>query len=191
MRRPAGRLLLLWAVLAAPGLWLVGAWITGAATYGEVVSQSGLWSIEFFILALAVSPARRLFGVRAWTTYLLRRRRDLGVAAFCYGAGHTIVYLIRKADLNRILTEAREAWLLAGWAALAILAILAVTSNDASLRLLKRNWKRLHRFVYPAALLVFVHWVMSAFDPLAAYAHLAVLAGIEAIRFWPRRTDAG
>ena len=53
-----------------------------------------------------------------------------------------------------------------------------------------RNWKRLHRFVYAGAILLFVHWALSAFDPTTAYIHLAILAALEAIRIvlqWRQR----
>ncbi|CDX58008.1 hypothetical protein MPL3365_290045 [Mesorhizobium plurifarium] len=69
-----------------------------------------------------------------------------------------------------------------------IFIALAATSNDFAVRTLRRNWKRLHRVVYLAALLLFVHWVLSAFDPLAAYLHLTVLLALEAVRFPPNRT---
>ena len=43
-------------------------------------------------------------------------------------------------------------------------------------------WRRLHRLVYPAAVLTFLHWVLAAFDPMTAYIHIAVLAVIELVR---------
>ena len=61
---------------------------------------------------------------------------------------------------------------------------LAVTSNDASARLLRRRWKLLHRGVYAAAVLTFAHWILSAFDPIPGAIHLAVLVALEAIRLW-------
>jgi sulfoxide reductase heme-binding subunit YedZ len=49
-------------------------------------------------------------------------------------------------------------------------------------RWLKRNWKRLHRLVYLGAALALAHWMLTAFDPLAAYIHAGVLIAIEALR---------
>lgn len=173
---------LLWALLAVPGVWMLWRWASGASTYGEVVSDSGVWAAQLLILTMAVTPLRLVFRRGRWLTWLLRRRRDLGVATFAYAFAHTAVYAIRKNDLHLILQEAAEPWLLAGWIALAILLALAATSNDASVRLLRRAWKRLHRLVYPGAVLVFVHWVLSAFDPLTAIIHIGVLAVLEAVR---------
>ena len=73
-------------------------------------------------------------------------------------------------------------YLLAGWIALALFVPLAVTSNDISVRRLRRSWKTVHRLVYPAAILVFVHWVLSAFDPTTAWIHVGILAAIEIVR---------
>jgi sulfoxide reductase heme-binding subunit YedZ len=112
----------------------------------------------------------------------LRRRRDFGVASFAYAAGHTVIYLADKASPATILAEAGQPGLLAGWLALALFVPLAVTSNDKAVRALKRSGKRLHRLVYPAALLTFLHWALTAFDPTTAYLPLAVLAAIELVR---------
>jgi methionine sulfoxide reductase heme-binding subunit len=177
----------LWALLSLPGLCLVFAWTSGLWTYGQAVSQSGEWSAQLLILTLAVTPLRRMLGATVLTQFLTRRRRAVGVATFCYAALHTVIYVVQKADMVRMVSEARELWLAVGWVALLLFAALAATSNDAAVRALRRNWKRLHRMVYPAALLVFVHWILSAFDPSTAYLHLAVLLAIETVKFVPRR----
>ena len=77
-----------------------------------------------------------------------------------------------------------------GWLALVVMLVLAATSNDASVRRLGRRWPLLHRTVYAAAALSFVHWILSAFDPVPGYIHLGVLAGLEAIRLLRPRARA-
>ncbi|HSC13540.1 MAG TPA: ferric reductase-like transmembrane domain-containing protein [Gammaproteobacteria bacterium] len=176
---------LLAALLAVPWAWLAFGYLTGRLFYGEMVHASGEWAIWCLMAALAVTPLRRLFPRQAWTAWLLPRRRYLGVAAFAYAALHTAVYVLRQGDLPRLLAEALEAGLLTGWLAFAIFVPLAITSNDASARRLGRGWKRLHRAVYAAAILSFVHWILVAFDPTVAYAHLGVLATLETIRLLP------
>jgi sulfoxide reductase heme-binding subunit YedZ len=182
MTRLRGSQLVLWALLAMPGIWILCRWAGGAATYGEVVSNSGLWATQLLIATMAITPLRLLFRRGNWLVWLLRRRRDLGVATFAYACAHTAVYLFRKGELRLILQEAVEPWLLVGWIALGILLALAATSNDASVRLLRRAWKRLHRLVYLGAILVFGHWVLSAFDPLVAFIHVGLLSVLEAVR---------
>ena len=180
---PASRALL-WLALALPGLWIAYRWAVTpqAYGYGHAIADSGDWAAWLLMSTLAVTPIRLLFRRQRWTAWLLRRRRDLGVASFVYAAGHTFIYLADKPSLEALAAELGLPEILAGWLALALFVPLAVTSNDAAVRALKRSWKRLHRLVYPAALLTFLHWVLASFDPTTAYLHIATLAAIELVR---------
>ena len=180
---PASRLLL-WLILSLPAAWILYRWAATPEVYGfgHAIGDSGDWAAWLLMLTLAVTPFRLMFGRRGWTGWLLKRRRDLGVASFVYAAGHTAIYLADKAALATIVAEAGGPDLLAGWLALALFIPLAATSNDRSMRALKRSWKRLHRLVYPAALLTFAHWALTAFDPTTAYLHIAALTAIELVR---------
>ncbi|MCY3941315.1 MAG: ferric reductase-like transmembrane domain-containing protein [Gammaproteobacteria bacterium] len=179
----------LWLLLALPGAVIIGRYATGATFYGEVVLATGDLSAKLLIAAMAVTPLTLMFPGRPWVRWLLRRRRYLGVAAFGYAALHTVVYLFRKGTFALILAEGVEPGLLAGWIALAIFVPLAITSNDAAVRRLRRLWKRLHRWVYAAAVLTFAHWVIEAYDPVPGLIHLAVLAALEGFRLW--KTNRG
>ena len=55
-----------------------------------------------------------------------------------------------------------------GFSAFAILVALGVTSPKAMLRKLGKNWKRLHRFVYLAAVLAMVHMILDSSLGLSA-----------------------
>lgn len=174
----------LWMILALPALWIGWRWVVTPEFYGfgHAIKDSGDWAAWLLLVTLAVTPLRLAIGTRPLTRWLLLRRRDLGVASFAYAMGHTAIYLIDKAVPSKMLEEAANAELLTGWLALALFVPLAVTSNNVSVRAMKRAWKRLHRLVYPAAVLVFVHWALTAFDPTTAYVHIAILAAIEATR---------
>ena len=182
MTTPQTARLLVWAFLAAPAAILLQRYLTGAIFYGEVVHRSGQWAVYTLLLALAVSPLRLLWRGRAWSGWLLRNRRYFGVASFAYAALHTAVYLQRKGDLERVLAEALEPGLGTGWVALALFVPLALSSNDASVRWLRRGWKRLHRLVYPAAFLVMAHWLLTAFDRTAAAWFLVLLVAMLVLR---------
>lgn len=175
---------ILWSILALPGIWILARWLStpDAYGYGHAIGDSGDWAAWLLMVTMAVTPARLVFRKQGWTIWLMRRRRDLGVASFAYAAGHTIIYLWNKAALEPVLAEAGNSDLLTGWLALALFLPLAITSNDKSVRALKRLWKRLHRLVYPAAVLMFLHWVLASFDPTTAYIHIAILAAIEIVR---------
>ena len=174
----------LWLILALPGLGMLYAYsfTPDEYGYGHIIGDSGKWAAWLLMATLAVTPLRLMFKGYRWTAWLMRRRRDLGVASFAYAAGHTIIYLLRKAVPDIVLAELATPYILAGWIAFALFVPLAVTSNDISVRRLKRSWKTLHRLVYPAAILVFVHWVLSAFDPTTAWIHVGILAAIEIVR---------
>ena len=175
---------LLWFVLALPGLWMAWRWLVtpNAYGYGHAIGDSGDWAAWLLLVTLAVTPVRLAFRRNPMTQFLVRRRRDLGLASFAYALAHLLVYLWQKQQLARIVSEAGEWQYLTGWLAFALFVPLALTSNDASMRLLKRGWKRLHRLVYPAAVLTFVHWALTAFDPMTAYIHLGILGAIWIVR---------
>jgi sulfoxide reductase heme-binding subunit YedZ len=81
-----------------------------------------------------------------------------------------------------ILKEGVEPDLLTGWIALVIFLVLAITSNDKSVRVLRKNWQRLHRTVYIATGLVFAHCILTAFERQTAYICLAAVCAVEALR---------
>lgn len=180
-RVPAKSSLLLWAALALPGVYFTFGFWQGSSFYGEYIHRTGDFSVKLLIVTMAVTPLSLVFGNASWVCWLRRNRRYLGVACFCYALLHTAAYLLEQ-PMDRILRESTEIPIGTGWLALSIMLPLALTSNDLSLRLLRRNWKLLHRLVYAVAALTFLHWVLTAFDPVAAYWHLGVLAGLECIR---------
>ena len=123
-----------------------------------------------------------MFGAAEWMRWLGRHRRDFGVACFAYAMAHAIAYLVRKADVALIVDEALSAGMLTGWIALLLFLPLALTSNDYSVRRLKKGWKRLHRLVYAGALLTLAHWILTAFDPTTGYFALAIVVVLLVMR---------
>ena len=177
----------LWLLLGAPLAWISYRYYVGELFYGEVIHVSGELSARILMLTMAVTPLRLFFSNAIWPNWLLHRRRDLGIAAFAYAALHTIVYVDRKDDLGEIVAEATEFAMWSGWLAFAIFLALALTSNDASVRWLRRRWKKLHRWIYLAALLSFAHWIFSAFDVVPGVIHFVIILVLEMYRLWKRR----
>jgi sulfoxide reductase heme-binding subunit YedZ len=171
------------ALLGLPWALLAIGYASGRLFYGELIHASGEWSIWTLMLALAVTPLRRMFPRQRWTAWLVPRRRYFGVASFAYAVLHVSVYLVRQGDWPKILEQAMEAGILTGWLAFVLFVPLALTSNDASVRRLGTAWKRLHRIVYVAAALSFAHWILVAFDPTPAYVYLGVTILVELMRF--------
>lgn len=183
---------MLWLILALPGAWILYRWAATpeAYGYGHAIGDSGDWAAWLLLLTLAATPVRLLSRGRRWSAWLMRRRRDLGLGSFAYAAGHTLIYLVNKASIGPVLADLGSPDMLVGWLALALFSPLAATSSDRAVHALGRSWKRLHRLVYPAAALTFLHWALAAFDPTTAYIHIGILAAIELLRIVLQRRQS-
>lgn len=170
-----------WTILALPGCAMTFAVFTSGDP-AELLHPTGEFAVRLMIVAMMVTPLRLLFPGAGWTFWLLQRRRALGVAAFGYVVLHTLFYVLDKGTLRAVATEFAELGIWTGWAAMLIMVALAVTSNDASQLWLRRRWKTLQRFVYPAALLTIVHWLFVQDEWAGAVAHFAPLAALETYR---------
>lgn len=169
----------LWFLLALPLAVLTWDYGFGETYYGGYVHLTG--RIAAWLLLLALAPLRLSFPGAAWPRLLLAHRRAIGVAVFAYAAAHLIAYLARQ-DWARIAGDLGSLDMVSGWIAFFVFAALAATSNDAAVRRLRHYWKSLHRLVHPAALLVFLHWAWTAFDPFLAWCHIGALMLLEAWR---------
>jgi sulfoxide reductase heme-binding subunit YedZ len=115
---------------------------------------------------------------------LLGLRRMLGLFAFTYIALHFLVWITldRWLDFGAALEDvAQRPFITVGLTALLLLIPLAVTSTAGWMRRLGRRWQRLHRLIYPAAMLGCVHywWQVKADlrEPLIYVTVLLVLLG--------------
>ncbi len=178
---------LLWAVLAVPAAWLSVRYVGEAEPWlADYVAATGLWSARLLVLALCLTPLQMLIGHRAWLAWIIRHRRAIGVAAFLYTLVHVALYAIDMGTLDAIADEATIPSMVAGWLAMAAMAIPAVTSTDAAMRAFARGWKRLQRFAYPSAILTLVHWALVHDGFSEALLHFAPLILLEALRLGRR-----
>jgi len=173
-----------WAVLSLPFVSTVIDYSRGQLILGEAIHASGEMSARLLILALLTTPLLLMFPGKAFPRWLIKNRRYLGVASFAYAALHTAVYLEKVRWWPDIIDDAKMPAFWTGWVALIIFLLLVSTSNDRSVRWLKSAWKKLHRIVYAAAVLLFVHWVLVTSNLGVAIAHLALLVAFEGYRIW-------
>ena len=166
---------------------MVAEYNLGQLFYGEVIHASGEMSVRLLIVALLATPLLLMFPGKSFPRWLMTNRRYFGVASFSYAALHTLVYLEKVDSWPDVVADAKLPDFWTGWVALLILLVFATISNDRSVRWLKRGWKKLHRFVYLAVVLLFVHWVLVAFNRGPATAHLALLGAFEGYRIWKLR----
>lgn len=177
-----------WTLLCLPALLMLRPYFFGDLIAMDMLHPTGEWSARFMIAAMVLSPLLSLLGPRPWLSWLIRRRRALGVAAFGYAALHLVFYIIDMGNLDDILAEFLALGIWTGWAAMLLFVPLAVTSNDASMRALKAGWKRVQRLVYPAAVLVLVHWIFIHNNLGPALVHFIPLMLLVAARYFlPRR----
>ena len=173
---------LLWALLAMPAAHILYRLVGEDLWPDELVGPSGEWAARLIILALMLTPLAMLLPRVPLVSWLLRRRRAFGVAAFCYALLHLALYLAEMETVRNVLAELWLPGIWTGWAALLLMLPLALTSNDASVRALRRGWKKLHRLAYPAAVLTLVHWIVVHNALIEALVQFAPLALLEAYR---------
>jgi methionine sulfoxide reductase heme-binding subunit len=147
-----------------PALWLAWrAWsgdLGPARPVNDAIHATGNYAVWLVVISLAITPARRLF----MAPKLINMRRTLGVAAFCYAVLHLTLYFVeQKYDLVKIASEiVLRIYLTIGFVALIGLIALAATSTDGMIRRLgAERWNRLHKLVYPIALLGIIHFLMQ------------------------------
>lgn len=170
-----------WLLLALPSLGLLAGYFGGGGAQ-PLLHPTGEFAARFMIVAMMITPLRMLFPKQSWTGWLLLRRRHLGVAAFGYALLHLAFYLIDMGSFGAVWAEAFELGIWTGWLAFLIFVPLAVTSNNAAMRLLRKKWKPLQRWVYPAAVLTLLHWMFIHNDFGAALVQFAPLAALEIYR---------
>ena len=173
---------LAWLLCGAFGLLGVSL---GADPVKKLEHELGLRALQLLLLTLLITPMRQLFNL----THLPRMRRMLGLFAFFYALLHFTVYLSLDLEFNFgtfFKDVAKRPYITIGLLALLLLIPLAVTSTNKMMRRLGRRWQKLHRLIYPIAILGVWHfWWQVKRDirePLVYATILAVLLIYRIIR---------
>jgi len=173
---------LAWLLCGAFGLF--GASL-GADPVKKLEHELGLRALQLLLLTLLITPLRHLLNL----THLPRIRRMLGLFAFFYVLLHFTVYLSLDLEFNFgtfFKDVAKRPYITIGLLALLVLIPLAVTSTNKMMRRLGRRWQKLHRLIYPIAILGVWHfWWQVKRDirePLSYALILAVLLGYRIVR---------
>ncbi|MDX6532256.1 MAG: methionine sulfoxide reductase heme-binding subunit [Blastocatellia bacterium] len=152
--------------LVSVGMWfLVIPAFTGrlgANPLETLLHESGEIAIWTLGAVLALSPLRVLFPNSRIVMALNRHRRAIGVTACIYGLLHFSLHVLYEGGLDGLVRSLSKPFIWFGAAGLSILVILAITSNQWSIRLLGgKNWKLLHRLAYVAAGLLIYHQAIA------------------------------
>jgi sulfoxide reductase heme-binding subunit YedZ len=171
---------------------LAGAGL-GVNPVDELQDRLGQWGLRFLLATLCITP----LAVTLRLPWIMGLRRMLGLFAFTCIALHFANWLVLDHwfDGKAILADiAKRPYVTIGFAAFLMLVPLAVTSTNGWMRRLGRRWHRLHRLVYPAAILGCVHywWLVKADwrEPLLYASLLAVLLGWRIRRARARRASS-
>lgn len=123
--------------------------------------ETGLWTLRFLLLSLAISPLRDITGWAKLTPY----RRTFGLYGLFYACIHFLTYIafllqFRWTEISGDILE--RPYITVGFIAYLILVVLGGTSTKAMMRRLGRRWKQLHKLVYAANILALIHliWIL-------------------------------
>ena len=199
---------LLHVLCLVPFLWLVHLFTSPAlANYADPINYithfTGDWTLYLLFASLAITPIRRLSPRIAW---LIRFRRLLGLYAFFYATLHLATYIflfsgydittalagLRAGHPGELVTQWKLIWphmvddavkrrfIQVGLLAWTILLALALTSPAFIMRAMGgKNWQRLHRLVYVAAICGIIHywWLVKSgnYAPWKVTAVLTIL----------------
>ena len=160
----------------------------GANPVEEIQDRFGNWALRFILIALAVTPLRRLTGYN----WLLRFRRMLGLFAFFYVLMHFLAWLILDQGLlwSAIVEDlSKRPFITIGFTAFVLLTAMAVTSTNGMRRRLGKRWQQIHNSVYVVGILgVWHYWWQVKKDITEPLTYAAILAVLLGVRLWWIRT---
>ena len=195
-----------------PLAWLLHVYVSGALAQNAdpvnyITHFTGDWTLYILFASLAITPIRRLSPRISW---LVRLRRLIGLYAFFYATLHLATYIflfsgyniqaafagLRAGHPGAIFIQWKAIWptvhedilkrrfIQVGFLAWLILLALACTSPSFILRAMGgKNWQRLHRLVYVAAIAGVIHyWWLVKVGVRTPWKDTAVLAILLAAR---------
>jgi len=130
----------------------------GANPIEKLTHETGEWTLRLLLLTLSLSPLRQWTGLGAW----LRFRRMIGLYSYFYCCCHFAIWFVadHSLDFSDMFEDIiKRPYITLGFSAFLLLLPLALTSNQAMLRRLGRNWKTLHQLVYAVLLLAILHFL--------------------------------
>ena len=141
------------------------------------------------VLTLSLNPLQYLFPRSTFLKKINHHRRILGVACFSYAAVHVFCFIIKRGSLAATFRFLLHPALLPGAIAFIIFLALALTSNNYSVKEMGfLNWKKLHKTVYIAEALIFIH--MLFLSPRVGFLVFIPLVTLQLIRRRGKRNQS-
>ena len=165
----------------------------GAEPVKKIMDHFGEWTLIFICLTLTMSPLKRITNLSFWIKF----RRMLGLFVFFYATVHLLTYvgLDYRFDWEPIINDVlKKKYIFIGFSAWLLLIPLAITSSQKMIKLLKNNWKRLHRLIYIIAIFGSLHYIWLSktifFKPLVYLVIILVLLALR-IKIKKRNVNYG
>lgn len=138
---------------------------------------TGIWALRFLCLTLLITPLQVVTSWRGVAPF----RQLLGLTSFFYAALHVYGYLsidhaLIWSTITRDIVETPYLW--PGLLAIFILFLLALSSPKQGKKLLGKKWKKLHRWIYVAAVASILHYVMQLKGNLADPLFYGLIIGL-------------
>ena len=147
--------------------------------------QLGQWGLKFLILTLLITPIRSFFKIN-----LIKYRRALGLLSFIYICLHlsTWIFLDLQFRWDEIVKAiVKKPFITIGMAGFLLMIPLALTSNNFAIRILKRNWKLLHKLIYLVVFLGALHYLLLVKSwPLDPIIYMCIVIFLLIIRLFPK-----
>ena len=144
----------------------------------EITHFTGEWTLIFICLTLSMSPLKRFTNLSIWISF----RRMLGLFIFFYATLHLLTYigLDYRFDWSPIFDDVvNKKYVFIGFAAWLLMVPLAITSSQKMIKLLRNNWKKIHRLIYVIAIFGSFHYIWLSktifFKPLIYFIIIVVL----------------
>jgi sulfoxide reductase heme-binding subunit YedZ len=159
----------------------------GANPIEFIIRTTGVLTLLFVLITLAVTPVRKLLG---WNE-AIKLRRMLGLYAFFYACIHLVTYIGFDRGLSlpgTVADVAQRPFIAIGMTAFLTMVPLAVTSTNGMVkRLGGKRWQRLHRLTYLVGILGVVHfWMIVKSDVFYPALFGIALAGLLGYRLLTR-----
>ena len=167
-------------------IWLGFNEDLGANPVEFIEHSTGTWALVILLVTLAMTPIRLITGI-VWQVQL---RRVLGLFMFFYACLHIITYVwldFAFIWVDIVKDVAKHPRILVGFAGFVLTIPLAITSNNAMMRRMKSNWKKLHQTVYLISILAVLHfWLLVKKDVTEPFAYAVVLSILLGTRLYFR-----
>jgi sulfoxide reductase heme-binding subunit YedZ len=159
------------ATVAAVGIVFSAWW--GESDFGHVLVITrqlfGLWALGLLLASILLGPLTSVLPWMPFKSSLMFGRRAVGIAALAFAGLHVASYVwsVGRRHWSELYTPG-ILWVISltlGLVAFADLVVLGVTSTDASVkRMGGRKWKRLHRTIYLALIVMLLHAFLVGAD---------------------------